>query len=124
MFLLPTKRESSRDILHGINLEVQAGEVFGGGRIERGREEHVGAFDPTLFRRRGGHILIDANDVREVTLASLRSQIGIVTQETVLFNDTIRNNIAYGQPMSRRRTWRKRLGRIGARFHSRPSGKI
>ena len=43
-------------------------------------------------------ILIDGHDVRDVTLASLRSQIGIVTQETILFNDTVRNNIAYGQP--------------------------
>jgi ATP-binding cassette, subfamily B, bacterial MsbA len=43
-------------------------------------------------------LLIDGHDVRDVTLASLRSQIGIVTQETVLFNDTVRNNIAYGQP--------------------------
>src|SRR6267154_2695234 len=40
----------------------------------------------------------DGNDVRDLTLASLRSQIGIVTQDTVLFNDTVRNNIAYGQP--------------------------
>jgi ATP-binding cassette, subfamily B, bacterial MsbA len=45
-----------------------------------------------------GRILIDGLDVREVTLESLRSQIGIVTQDTVLFNDTLRNNIAYGQP--------------------------
>jgi subfamily B ATP-binding cassette protein MsbA len=41
---------------------------------------------------------VDGHDVREVTLASLRKQIGIVTQETILFNDTVRNNIAYGQP--------------------------
>ena len=46
----------------------------------------------------GGSIRIDNQDVRDVTLSSLRSQIGIVTQETVLFNDTVRNNIAYGQP--------------------------
>jgi len=46
----------------------------------------------------GGRILIDGSDVRDVTLDSLRSQIGIVTQDTVLFNDTARNNIAYGQP--------------------------
>ncbi|MBA3913662.1 MAG: ATP-binding cassette domain-containing protein, partial [Acidobacteriales bacterium] len=45
-----------------------------------------------------GSLRIDGQDVRDVTLASLRSQIGIVTQETVLFNDTVRNNIAYGQP--------------------------
>jgi subfamily B ATP-binding cassette protein MsbA len=42
--------------------------------------------------------LIDGHDVRDVTLASLRSQISVVTQENVLFNDTLRNNIAYGQP--------------------------
>ena len=48
-------------------------------------------------------MLVDGHDVRDVTLASLRSQIGIVTQETVLFNDTVRNNIAYGQPTFRRK---------------------
>jgi subfamily B ATP-binding cassette protein MsbA len=42
--------------------------------------------------------LIDGHDLRDVTIASLREQIGKVTQETVLFNDTVRNNIAYGQP--------------------------
>jgi subfamily B ATP-binding cassette protein MsbA len=42
--------------------------------------------------------VIDGYDVRDVTIASLRKQIGKVTQETILFNDTVRNNIAYGQP--------------------------
>jgi subfamily B ATP-binding cassette protein MsbA len=45
-----------------------------------------------------GSITIDGHDLRDVTIASLREQIGKVTQETVLFNDTVRNNIAYGQP--------------------------
>ena len=45
-----------------------------------------------------GYQRIDGRDIREVTLASLRAQIGVVTQETILFNDTVRNNIAYGQP--------------------------
>jgi subfamily B ATP-binding cassette protein MsbA len=53
---------------------------------------------PRFFDVTSGRLLIDGHDVRDVTLASLRSQIGIVTQETVLFNDTVRNNIAYGQP--------------------------
>jgi subfamily B ATP-binding cassette protein MsbA len=48
-------------------------------------------YEPT-----SGTIKIDGIDVREVTLASLRSQLGLVTQETILFNDTVRNNIAYG----------------------------
>jgi len=42
--------------------------------------------------------MIDATDIRDVTLKSLRSQIGMVTQQTILFNDTVRNNIAYGSP--------------------------
>jgi subfamily B ATP-binding cassette protein MsbA len=48
-------------------------------------------YDPT-----SGRVLIDGMDIREVTLASLRSQIGLVTQELILFNDSVRNNIAYG----------------------------
>jgi subfamily B ATP-binding cassette protein MsbA len=53
---------------------------------------------PRFFDVTSGRLMIDGHDVRDVTLASLRTQIGIVTQETVLFNDTVRNNIAYGQP--------------------------
>lgn len=49
-------------------------------------------YDPT-----SGRVTIDGTDIREVTLSSLRSQIGLVTQEIILFNDTVRNNIAYGQ---------------------------
>ncbi|HDJ23215.1 MAG TPA: ABC transporter ATP-binding protein [Candidatus Aminicenantes bacterium] len=48
-------------------------------------------YDPTL-----GQILIDGIDIKEVTISSLRAQIGLVTQEIILFNDTVRNNIAYG----------------------------
>jgi subfamily B ATP-binding cassette protein MsbA len=53
---------------------------------------------PRFFDVTSGVITVDGDDVRDVTLPSLRSQIGVVTQETVLFNDTLRNNIAYGQP--------------------------
>lgn len=53
---------------------------------------------PRFFDVTGGRLLIDGRDVRDTTLASLRSQIGIVSQDTILFNDTARNNIAYGQP--------------------------
>jgi subfamily B ATP-binding cassette protein MsbA len=57
---------------------------------------------PRFYDVSGGHILIDGTDVREVTLASLRSQISIVTQDTVLFDDTILGNITYGSPGSSR----------------------
>jgi len=53
---------------------------------------------PRFFDVTGGAIYLDDHDVRDLTLVSLRKQIGKVTQETVLFNDTVRNNIAYGQP--------------------------
>jgi subfamily B ATP-binding cassette protein MsbA len=57
---------------------------------------------PRFYDVSGGSILIDGVDIREVTLNSLRRQIGIVTQETVLFDDTIANNIAYGNPSAPR----------------------
>ena len=90
--------EDSPVVLHGINLEVKAGEVLAVvGSSGAGKSTLVHLI-PRFFDVSGGRILIDDSDVRDVTLESLRSQIGVVTQETVLFNDTVRNNIAYGQP--------------------------
>jgi subfamily B ATP-binding cassette protein MsbA len=51
---------------------------------------------PRFYDVDEGRILIDGHDIRKVTLKSLRDQIGLVTQQTILFNDTVRNNIAYG----------------------------
>jgi ATP-binding cassette, subfamily B, bacterial MsbA len=90
--------EASPVVLHNINLEVKAGEVLAVvGSSGAGKSTLVHLI-PRFFDVSGGQILVDDSDVRDVTLESLRSQIGIVTQETVLFNDTVRNNIAYGQP--------------------------
>jgi ATP-binding cassette, subfamily B, bacterial MsbA len=90
--------EDSRQVLHGISLEVKSGEVLAlVGSSGAGKSTLVHLI-PRFFDVTSGRIVIDDFDVREVTLASLRSQIGIVTQETILFNDTLRNNIAYGQP--------------------------
>jgi len=90
--------EESRPVLHEINLEVRRGEVLAiVGSSGSGKSTLVHLI-PRFFDVTAGRLLIDGHDVREVTLASLREQIGIVTQETVLFNDTVRNNIAYGQP--------------------------
>ena len=87
-----------REALREIDLEVKRGEVLAiVGSSGAGKSTLVHLI-PRFFDVTGGKILIDGTDVRDVTLASLRSQVGIVTQETVLFNDTVRNNIAYGQP--------------------------
>src|ERR1700726_4794060 len=90
--------EGARDILRAIDLEVKRGEVLAiVGSSGAGKSTLVHLI-PRFFDLTSGRLQIDGHDVRDVTLASLRSQIGIVTQETVLFNDTVRNNIAYGQP--------------------------
>jgi ATP-binding cassette, subfamily B, bacterial MsbA len=88
----------SREVLHGIDLDVRAGEALAiVGSSGAGKSTLVNLI-PRFFDVTSGRLLIDGVDVRDVTLSSLRSLIGVVTQETVLFNDTLRNNIAYGQP--------------------------
>jgi len=90
--------EEAREILHDINLEVRAGEVLAVvGSSGAGKTTLVHLI-PRFFDVTAGRLLIDGCDVRDTTLASLRSQIGVVSQDTVLFNDTVRNNIAYGRP--------------------------
>src|SRR5690349_9593718 len=88
----------SRDVLRDIELSVHSGEVLAVvGSSGAGKSTLVHLI-PRFFDVTGGRLLIDGQDVRDLTISSLRAQIGIVTQETVLFNDTVRNNIAYGQP--------------------------
>ena len=90
--------EGNREVLQDIDLEAQKGEVLAiVGSSGAGKSTLVHLI-PRFFDVTGGRILVDGRDVRGVTLASLRRQIGIVTQDTILFNDTVRNNIAYGQP--------------------------
>jgi ATP-binding cassette, subfamily B, bacterial MsbA len=87
-----------RPILKSVNLDVRAGQMVAiVGRSGAGKTTLVNLL-PRFFDVTGGAILIDDVDVRDVTLASLRAQIGMVTQETVLFDDTIAENIAYGAP--------------------------
>jgi subfamily B ATP-binding cassette protein MsbA len=87
-----------REVLHGINLEAKAGEILAlVGSSGAGKSTLV-SLVPRFFDVSSGRIAIDGHDIRDVTMASLRSQIGVVTQETILFNDSLRNNIAYGQP--------------------------
>src|ERR1700744_5785836 len=88
----------SKEVLHGVSLTVARGEVVAlVGPSGAGKSTLMNLL-PRFFDVTGGAIFLDGHDVRDLTIASLRKQIGKVTQETVLFNDTVRNNIAYGQP--------------------------
>jgi ATP-binding cassette, subfamily B, bacterial MsbA len=90
--------DEGRDVLQNINLEVHAGEVLAVvGSSGAGKTTLVHLI-PRFFDVSSGRLLIDGSNVRDTTLASLRAQIGVVSQDTVLFNDTVRNNVAYGQP--------------------------
>ncbi len=90
--------EGEHQILHHVDLEVRAGEVLAVvGPSGAGKSTLVNLI-PRFFDVTSGRILIDGQDLRTLTLTSLRRQVAQVTQETILFNDTVRNNIAYGQP--------------------------
>jgi ATP-binding cassette, subfamily B, bacterial MsbA len=90
--------EGAHQVLRNINLEVKAGEIVAiVGPSGAGKSTLVRLL-PRFFDVSAGAILLDGHNLRDVTVRSLRSQIGMVTQETVLFNDTVRNNIAYGRP--------------------------
>jgi subfamily B ATP-binding cassette protein MsbA len=90
--------KGEHQILHNIDLEVRAGEVLAlVGPSGAGKSTLVNLI-PRFFDVSTGSIQIDGTDIRSLTLASLRKQVAQVTQETILFNDTVRNNIAYGRP--------------------------
>jgi subfamily B ATP-binding cassette protein MsbA len=85
-------------VLKGINITVQKGAMLAiVGPSGTGKTTLVDLI-PRFYDPKRGRILIDGIDIKEVSLKSLRQQIGIVTQETILFNDSIRQNIAYGRP--------------------------
>jgi subfamily B ATP-binding cassette protein MsbA len=83
-------------VLRDINLNIRAGEVVAFVGMSGGGKTTLVNLIPRFYDVTEGQILIDGMDIRDVTIESLRAQIGIVTQQTILFNDTVRNNIAYG----------------------------
>jgi subfamily B ATP-binding cassette protein MsbA len=83
-------------VLKKISLKVKAGEVVAlVGMSGAGKTSLVNLL-PRFYDVEEGNIFIDGTDIQKATLKSLRQQIGLVTQQTILFNDTVRNNIAYG----------------------------
>lgn len=85
-----------KEILKGINLTIKSGELVALVGTSGGGKTTIANLLPRFFDVTNGSITIDGTDIRDVTMNSLRHQIAIVTQQTILFNDTIKNNIAYG----------------------------
>ena len=84
-------------VLRGIDLTVTRGEIVAFVGASGAGKSTLIQLVPRFYDVTGGRILIDGQDLRGVSQASLRSQIGLVTQDIFLFNDTVRNNIAYGR---------------------------
>jgi len=85
-------------VLSDINLKVTAGEVLAIVGPSGGGKTTLTNLIPRFLEIEKGCIEIDGKSVKDVTISSLRNQIAMVTQQTILFNDTVRNNIAYGDP--------------------------
>jgi len=88
--------DSDVPALRNVNLVVDAGHVVALVGTSGAGKSTLASLVPRFYDPTGGAILFDGVDIRTATLSSLRGQIGLVTQETILFNDTVRNNIAYG----------------------------
>ena len=82
--------------LRDVNLVIEAGQVVALVGTSGAGKSTLASLVPRFYDPTGGVIFFDGVDIRQATLSSLRGQIGLVTQETILFNDTVRNNIGYG----------------------------
>ena len=90
--------DSGSLVLKGINIRLSKGKILAIVGISGAGKSSLVSLLPRFYDPDKGQILVDGKDIKGVNLASLRDRIGIVTQETILFNDTIRNNIAFGKP--------------------------
>lgn len=89
-------RYEETPVLKNVNLTIKAGEVIAFVGMSGGGKTTLVNLIPRFYDVTAGQILIDGFDLRDVTIASLRRQMAMVTQQTILFNDTVRSNIAYG----------------------------
>ncbi|HCC55593.1 MAG TPA: lipid A export permease/ATP-binding protein MsbA [Desulfobulbaceae bacterium] len=88
--------DGTTDVLKDINLKVKSGEVLALVGTSGGGKTTLVNLLPRFFDVSKGSIKIDGHDLRNLTMKSLRDQLAIVSQQTILFNDTVKNNIAYG----------------------------
>jgi ATP-binding cassette, subfamily B, bacterial MsbA len=85
------------NVLDGIDVAIRRGETVALVGASGSGKSTIANLVPRFYDPTKGRLAIDGHDLRSVTLESLRGQIGLVTQETVLFNDSVKNNIAYGR---------------------------
>ncbi len=90
--------DDSREVLHGVSFHVRPGEIAAFVGPSGAGKTTITQLVPRFYDPSGGAVLVDGHDLRTLTLESLRRDIGIVTQETYLFHDTIANNLRYGKP--------------------------
>jgi ATP-binding cassette, subfamily B, bacterial MsbA len=90
--------DGTREVLREFDLEIRRGEVVALVGSSGGGKTTVANLLPRFWDPTAGRITFDGVDIRDATLASVRAQIAVVTQETVLFDDTVRANVAYGRP--------------------------
>ncbi len=88
----------TRSVLRDVSLKIKAGTMVALVGQSGGGKSTLTKLLPRFHDPRSGEVLWDGTDIRDATVSSLRKQIALVTQETVLFNDTVRHNIAYGKP--------------------------
>jgi subfamily B ATP-binding cassette protein MsbA len=100
--------DAERDALAGVDLQVRAGEVVALVGGSGGGKTTLLNLIPRFFSPTGGRVLLDGVPIEELTLASLRAQIAMVSQDVVLFNDTVRENVAFGlgERVSDEQVWR------------------
>ncbi len=91
-----SQENEARQVLSHVSVNVKKGEVVAIVGPSGGGKTTMVDLIPRFYDPTGGAVLIDGVDLRKLDVRSLREQIGIVTQETILFNDSVRNNIAYG----------------------------
>ena len=90
--------DEKEDVLKDIKLDVMPGEVIALVGMSGGGKTSLVNLIPRFYDVTGGAVRLDGLDIRDIAISDLRRQVAIVTQEPILFNDTIRNNIAYGKP--------------------------
>ena len=90
--------DGAETVLKNINLDVKPGEVIALVGMSGGGKTSLVNLIPRFYDVTGGAIRLDGVDIRDISISDLRRQVAIVTQEPILFNDTIKQNISYGKP--------------------------